>query len=146
MLCQGIPTWEQPKMLARPNEKDLFMDVQNRFAFIADSTRLRLFQRGVEVRGSEQSVVGGNQVHRFCKASFKRQPFYQANGGRRPQSGRACCGCCPSCGQPTVSGKQETWERMTRLATCGRGLQGWKRGNSLCIKWLKPACQTTQMW
>ena len=90
-------------MLAESNEKNLLMDVQDRFAFIADSTRLRLFQRGVEVRGSEQSVVGGNQVHRSCKASFKRQSFYQANGGRRPQSGRACCGCCASCGQPTVS-------------------------------------------
>ena len=66
------PTWVQPKMLASRNEKDLFMDVQDRFAFIADSTRLRLFQRGVEVRGSEQPLVRGNQVHRGCKASFKR--------------------------------------------------------------------------
>ena len=64
------------------------MDATNRFAILADGTRLHLFQRGVEVRGGNQQPVGRPKIHRLSQASSVRQPLDSQDGAGRAGPGR----------------------------------------------------------
>lgn len=76
------------QMGACRDETDLLMDATNGFTILTDGSRLRLFQRGVEVRGGNQQSVGWVKIHRRSQASFVRQPLDPQDGARRAGSGR----------------------------------------------------------
>ena len=82
------PKWKRPRMRERLSEADLLMDATNGFTILADGARLRLFQRGVEVRGGNQQSVGRPKIHRRSQASFVRQPLNSQDGAGRAGSGR----------------------------------------------------------
>ena len=75
-------------MRERLSEADLLMDATNGFTILADGARLRLFQRGVEVRGGNQQSVGRPKIHRRSQASSVRQPLDSQDGAGRAGSGR----------------------------------------------------------
>jgi len=88
MYCLVIPTWEQPRTLVMPNETDLLMDATNWFTILADGQRLRLFQRGVEVRGGNQQPLRRPKIYRLSQAPLIGQSLDTQDGAGRAGSGR----------------------------------------------------------
>ena len=104
MYCLAIQTWARLKMRGKLNEKDLFMDVQDRFAFIADGKGLRLFHGGIEVCRGQQQACKGDEVYRGSEAPTVSQQIDQKDGGGRQGPGRGRrCGRA-SCRKPQVPG------------------------------------------
>ena len=75
-------------MLVMSNEADLLMDAKNGFAILTDGQRLRLFQRGVEVRGGNQQPFRRPKIHRLSQAPLIGQPLDPQDGAGRAGSGR----------------------------------------------------------
>ncbi len=88
MCCPAIRTWVLRKMLVMSNETDLLMDATNGFTILTDGQRLRLFQRGVEVRGGNQQPLRRPKIYRLSQAPLISQPLNPQDGAGRAGSGR----------------------------------------------------------
>jgi len=88
MYYRATRTWVLRPMLVMSNEADLLVDATNWFTILADGQRLRLFQRGVEVRGGNQQPFRRPKIYRLSQAPLISQPLDPQDGAGRAGSGR----------------------------------------------------------
>jgi len=107
MYYLAIPTWEQPRTLVMSNEADLLMDATNWFTILTDGQRLRLFQRGVEVRGGNQQPFRRPKIYRLSQAPLIGQPLDPQDGAGRAGSGRDYRSLGSLSRQPQILGESQ---------------------------------------